>query len=123
MIKKYPYRVIVALIAPLAWGGLLWFTYMVQPSSIFTMLLFFVLLSLALMCSFFPLTSVIGERLLFTRRYRATTRQALRQAALLTIIVVANLVLLALHSWNILTAFIIIIAAVLVEVLSLARKI
>ncbi|GHO86821.1 hypothetical protein [Dictyobacter formicarum] len=121
--KKYPYRTIVAMIAPLAWGGLLLFTYLVVPSSLFAILMFFGLLSLALMCSFFPLTHFLGQRLLFTRRYRATNRQALRQAGLLTIIILANLALRALHSWNILTAFIIIIAAVIVEILSLARKI
>lgn len=123
MMQKYPYRTIVALIAPLAWGGLLLFTYLVVPTSLFTILIFFVLLSIALMCSFFPLTHFLGQRLLFTRRYRATNRQAIRQAGLLTIIIISNLILLALHSWNILTALIIIIAAVIVEILSLARKI
>ncbi|GCE18308.1 hypothetical protein [Dictyobacter kobayashii] len=121
--KKNPFRTIVAMIAPLAWGGLLLFTYLVVPSSLFTFLTFFSLLAIALMCTFFPFTHLLGQRLLFTRRYRATTRQALRQAGLLTFIIVANLILRALHSWNLLTVFIIILAAVIVEILSLARKI
>ncbi|GCE26093.1 hypothetical protein KDA_15770 [Dictyobacter alpinus] len=120
--KRLSWFSIVSLIAPLAWGGLFLFTYFVPPSAPLPILAFFLLLTIALLSTFFPLAYSLGQRLLFTRRYRATKRQALRQAILLSFIVLANLILLSLHSWNPLTALIIVIAMVLVEVLFLARK-
>lgn len=112
----------IVLIALLSWGGLLLFTYNVSPSTPLALLTFFLLLAVALMLTFSPLAYLIGQRLLFTRRYRSTASQALRQSALLTFIIIANLVLRLLDSWNLLTACIIIAAAIIVEVLSLARK-
>lgn len=120
--KRRSLFIIMYLIAPLAWGGLFLFTYWVSPSAPLPILAFFLLLTIALLSLFFPLTYVLGQRLLFSRRYRATVRQALRQALLLSFIVLANLILLSLHSWNPLTALIIVFAMILVEILSLARK-
>ncbi|GER87449.1 hypothetical protein KDW_16110 [Dictyobacter vulcani] len=120
--KRRSLFIIMYLIAPLAWGGLLLFTYQVSPSAPLPIVAFFLLLTIALLSLFFPLTYWLGQRLLFSRRYRATARQAFRQAVLLSFIVLANLILLSLHSWNLLTALIIVFAMVLVEVLSLARK-
>jgi hypothetical protein len=112
----------IVLIALLSWGGLLLFTYHVQPSTPLAFFAFFLILAVALMAIFFPLAYLIGKRFLFTRRYRSSVSQALRQGALLTFIVIANLALRLLHSWNLLTTFIIIAAAIIIEVLSLARK-
>jgi hypothetical protein len=113
----------IVLIALLSWGGLLLFTYHVQPSTPLVFFAFFLILAVALMVIFFPLAYWIGQRFFFTRRYRSTVSQALRQGALLTFIIIANLALRLLHSWNLLTTFIIIAAAIIIEVLSLARKV
>jgi hypothetical protein len=112
----------IVLIALLSWGGLLLFTYNVRPSTPLALFAFFLILAVALMIIFFPLAYLIGQRFLFTRRYRSTVSQALRQGALLSFIVIANLALRSLHSWNLLTTFIIIAAVIIIEVLSLARK-
>jgi hypothetical protein len=112
----------IGLIALFSWGGLFLFMYNVPPSTHLALLAFFGLLAVALMLTFSPLAYLIGQRLLFTRRYRSTVSQALRQGALLTFIITANLALRLLHSWNLLTTFIIIAAAIIIEVLSLARK-
>jgi hypothetical protein len=45
-----------------------------------------------------------------------------RQGILLSLCIVLNLILRALHSWNIITAIIIFVAAIVVEIVSLARK-
>lgn len=82
----------------------------------------FVLLGVALTSTFSPLAYFVTLRFLSSRLYRATVRHALRQGALLSLCIVLNLVLRALHSWNIFTAVVIFVAAVVVEVLSLARK-
>jgi hypothetical protein len=49
-------------------------------------------------------------------------RYALRQSALLTIAIVLNLIFLALHTWNVVMALIILLAVVILEILFLARK-
>jgi hypothetical protein len=49
-------------------------------------------------------------------------RHALRQGLLLALVIIFNLMLRVWHSWNILAALIIFVAAVIIEVLSLARK-
>ncbi len=108
--------------ALLAWGGLLLFTRFVPPRTIPSFAVFFVILSIALACTFAPISYFIGLHLLSSRLYRATTRHALRQGILLSLIIVLNLILRALHSWNIFTAVVIFVAAVVLEVLSLARK-
>jgi len=82
----------------------------------------FVLLGVALTSTFSPLAYFVTLRFLSSRLYRATVQHALRQGALLSLCIVLNLVLRALHSWNIFTAVVIFVAAVVVEVLSLARK-
>ncbi|GCF10324.1 hypothetical protein [Dictyobacter arantiisoli] len=110
------------VIAPVAWGGLFYFTYYVRPSSTLPLLTFFVLLALALLTIFVPSAYLLGQRLLFTRRYQATGQQAFRQGSLLTLIIILNLILRALHSWSVLTALIILIAAIIAEIISLARK-
>ena len=110
------------LLAPLAWGGLLLFTYFVPPHTMLAFVALFVLLGVALTSTFSPLAYFVTLRFLSSRLYRATVRHALRQGALLSLCIVLNLVLRALHSWNIFTGVVIFVAAVVVEVLSLARK-
>jgi hypothetical protein len=113
---------ILIVIAPLAWAGLIIFTDYVPPGTLLTFSAFFLLLGLALTSTFAPLAYVVGLRFLSSRLYRATFRHALRQGVLLALCVILNLVLLALHSWNIVTAVVIIVAAIIIEVVSLARK-
>jgi hypothetical protein len=110
------------LLAPLAWGGLLLFAYFVPPHTVLAFVALFVLLGVALTSTFSPLAYFVTLRFLSSRLYRATVRHALRQGALLSLCIIFNLVLRALHSWNIFTVIVIFVAAVVIEVLSLARK-
>ncbi len=110
------------IIAPFAWAGLLLFTRFIPPHSFSAFVLFFSILSVALICTLTPVAYAINERLLATRLYHATMRHALRQAILLSLAIVLNLILRALHSWNIFMAIVILGAAVIIEILSLARK-
>jgi hypothetical protein len=110
------------VLAPLAWGGLLLFTRFVPPHTLLAFVAFFMLLTVALISTFSPLAYLISLRFLASRLYRATIRHALRQGALLSLCIVLNLILRALHSWSIFTAVVIFVAAIVIEVLSLARK-
>lgn len=113
---------LLLFMALLVWGGLITFTRFVPPDSVLAYTTFFVLLGVALTCTFTPIAYFIGLRFLSSRLYRATMRHALRQGALLSLCVVLNLLLRSLHSWNIFTAIVIFIAAIVVEVVSLGRK-
>ena len=113
---------ILLLLAPVAWGGLLTYTHFVPPVGTLSYTTFFVLLGIALTCTFSPIAYVIGLRFLSSRLYRATVRHAIRQGALLSLCIVLNLLLRSLHSWNIFAAIVIFIAAIVIEVVSLARK-
>jgi hypothetical protein len=112
----------ICLIALFIWGGLFLFTYQIRPATSLALAAFFLILTSALISTFAPLAYILGQRLLFTRRYRPTVGQSLRQGILLTLVVIANLMLRLLHSWNMLTAIVIIAAAIVIEILSLARK-
>lgn len=113
---------ILCVIAPLAWGGLFLFTYLVTPTAVLPLLVFFVLLTVALLSIFFPLLYLLHARWLKRQRHRAILRQSFRQATLLTCMLLANLALRALHSWNLLTTLIILVIAIVLELLFLARK-
>jgi hypothetical protein len=113
---------ILLLFAPFAWGGLLLFTRFVPPDTLLAFTVFFFLLGIALVCTFSPLAYFLSLRFLSSRLYRATVRHALRQGILLSLCIVLNLVLRALHSWNIFTSILIFAAALVIEILSLARK-
>jgi hypothetical protein len=112
----------IALIALLIWGGLFLYTYQVRPSTPLVLSIFFLILAAALITTFGLLAYLLGQRFLASRRYRSAVGQALRQSVLLTFIIIANLLLRLLHSWSLLTAIVIIVAAVVIEILSLARK-
>jgi hypothetical protein len=113
---------LLLFMALLVWGGLITFTRFVPPDSVLAYTAFFVLLGVALTCTLAPIAYFIGLRFLSSRLYRATMRHALRQGALLSLCIVLNLLLRSLHSWNIFTAIVIFIAAIVVEVVSLGRK-
>jgi hypothetical protein len=110
-------------VAVLAWGGLLLFTRFVPPHTLLAFVAFFLILTVALLCTFAPCSFALGLRLFASRRrHRITLRYALRQATLLSLAIVLNLILRALHSWTVIMAIVIVAAAVIVEVLFLARK-
>lgn len=109
-------------IALLAWGGLLLFTRFVPPSTPMAFIAFFIILSVALTSTFALLIYAISSRLFASGHYYPTVHHAMRQGALLSAVIVLNLIMRALHSWNLFMALIILGAAVIVEVLSLAKK-
>jgi len=113
---------LLLLLAPVTWGGLLVFTHFVPPVGTLTYTTFFVLLGVALTCTFSPIAYFISLRFLSSRLYRTTVRHALRQGVLLSLCIVLNLLLRSLHSWSIFAAIVIFIAAIVIEVVSLARK-
>ena len=110
------------VVALLAWLAVALFTRFVAPTGVMAFTLLFVLLCIALTCTLTPITYGIGLRLITSRIYRATISHAMRQALLLSLAVILNLLLLSLRSWNIFTGLIILAAAIVVEVLFLARK-
>lgn len=110
-------------VAVFTWAGLLLFTHFIPPYTLLAFVTFFLILTLALICTFAPCSYALGQRLFASRRrHRITLRYALRQGGLLSLAIVLNLILRALHSWNVIMAIVIVAAAVIVEVLFLARK-
>lgn len=110
------------VIAIIAWIVLALFTRFMPPSTIVALLVFFLILLVALISSFTPFTYMLSRRLFEGRHYRMTIRQAIRQSSLLALVVILNLVLRALHSWNLAMAIVILGAALIIEILFLARK-
>jgi hypothetical protein len=113
---------ILVLLAPLAWSALLLYARFVPPQGVLAFAAFFILLDIALTSTLTPLAYFIGLRGYPSRLYRATMRHALRQGALLSLLIVFNLLLRALQSWSIFTAIVSLAIVVVIEVLSLARK-
>lgn len=110
------------IVAPFAWAAVLLFTRFVAPQSISAFIIFFALLTIALTCTFTPIAYLVSYRFLASRLARVTMRYSLRQGILLSLVVVLNLILRALHSWSIFMAIVILGAAVVIEILALARK-
>lgn len=106
----------------LAWIGLLLFTHFVPPLTIPAFLAFFVILLVALTSTFTPIAFLIARWILAGRQFHVTMRQSIRQGALLALVLNLNLLLRALHSWNLAMAVVIVVAAIVVEVLALVRK-
>jgi hypothetical protein len=113
---------ILMILAPLGWGGLLLFTRFVPPHTTLAFAAFFVLLGVAITSTFSPVLYFMSLRFLSSRGYRATVRHSIRQGALIALCVIFNLILLALHGWNVFTAILILGIAIVVEVLALGRK-
>jgi hypothetical protein len=110
------------LFAPLAWAALLLFTHFVPPQTVLAYATFFVLLGVALTSTLSPLAYYISLRFISSRLYRATVRHALRQGALLSLWIVFNLLLRALHSWSLFAAIVSFGIILVIEILSLGRK-
>ena len=110
------------LVAPFAWGGLLLFTRYIPPHTLPAFIVFFLILAIGMICIFAPIAYFIGAYLFSSRLYQATSRHALRQGTILALIIILNLILRALHSWSIFTAIVILVAAIVIEIISLARK-
>ena len=113
---------ITGIIALVAWAGVLLFTGFVPPQTLLAFVAFFLILSIALIGTFTPIAYILGRLLLKRRRYLVTKRYAFRQAMLLAFVILLNLILRALHSWNLFTALIILATAIIIEILALARK-
>lgn len=113
---------LILLMAVLAWAGLLLFTRFVPPGSTLAFITFFLTLGIAITCTFSPLAYLFSLRFLSRRQYRPNVRHALRQGTLFALCIVLNLLLLSLHSWSIFAAIVIFVAAIVIEVLALARK-
>jgi hypothetical protein len=113
---------ITGIIALVAWASVLLFTGFVPPHTLLAFVAFFLILSIALISTFTPITYIFSRLLFMHRRHLVTMRYAFRQATLFTLVVLFNLILRALHSWNIFTALIILATAIIIEILALARK-
>ncbi len=112
----------IVVLIPLVWACFLVFTYFVPPHTFLVYFTFFVLLGVALTCTFTPFAYFIGRRFLTPRRYRVSIHQSLREGALLSLAIILNLSLRSLHSWNIFACIVIFGAIILIEVLFLVRK-
>jgi hypothetical protein len=113
---------LLLLLAPIGWAAFILFTGTVQPTTPLAFCVFFLLLGVALTSTLSPLAYVISLRFISSRLYRATVRHSLRQGVLLSLCIMLNLLLRALHSWNIFTAIVIFAAAFVIEILCLAKK-
>ncbi len=113
---------LAGIVALLAWAALLIFTGFVPPHTVLAFSAFFLILSVALTGTFTPITYALGQFLLLRRRYLVTMGYALRQAILLALVILLNLILRSLHSWNVFTALVIFASAIIIEILALARK-
>lgn len=109
------------LITLVAWSGLLLFTYFVEPQSTLAFVIFFLIASVALTSIFAIIAFTVGH-VLPVHIYHTTIRHAIRQGALLSLAIVLNLMLRTLHSGSIFTAIMIVGAALVLEVLALAKK-
>lgn len=105
-----------------AWGGLLLFTYYVQPQSAPAIVFVFCLLSLALFCTCALLIYAISWVVLATRARRPALAQALRESGLTTAWLIFNLLLSTLHSWSIFTTLVSLGIIVVIELLVLGRN-
>ena len=110
------------ILALLAWGGLLLFTRYVAPASVWSLVVFFALLGVALFCTSAPLIHLATRSMLARRISRPTSGHALRQALLLSIFILFNLLLRVLHSWSLFTALVSLGIMVVIELLALSGK-
>jgi hypothetical protein len=116
------FLIILAITALLAWGGLLLFTRYIAPANALDFLVFFVLLGPALLCTLAPLIYLVTRAILARRLYRPTMIQVIREAGLISALVIFNLLLRVLHSWSIFTAIVSFGIIVVTEILALSWK-
>lgn len=114
--------ILMLAVLPCAWGGLLLFTRYVPPQNVSAFVVFFVLLSIALLCTFAPLTYFITLAMFASRSRRPRIPQAIRQGGLISAWLVFNLLLRSLHSWSIFTTIVSFGIIVVIEVMVLGRK-
>lgn len=105
----------------LAWGGLLVFTRYVPPQSVPAIAAVFVLLSVALFCTFVPLTYLITRAIFAARSRRPRLSQAVREGGLISAWLIFNLLLRVLQSWSLFTTLVSFGIIVVVEILVLGR--
>lgn len=112
---------IIALMALCAWGGLLLFTYYVQPQTQAVLLVFF-LLSLALWSTCTLLIYLVLWAILARRSRRPGLAQALREGGLFSAWLIFNLLLSVLSGWSIFSAVVSFGIIVVIELLILGRS-
>ena len=111
----------MSIVMLLAWGGLLLFTRYVPPQSVPAIAAVFLLLSVALFCTFVPLTYLITRAIFAARSRRPRLSQAMREGGLIAAWLIFNLLLRILQSWSIFTALVSFGIIVVVEILVLGR--
>jgi hypothetical protein len=109
-------------VAFLGWCAVLLFTRFVPPHSTLAFAFFFIIFGISLISTLAPLIYAIEQRIFPKHHAYLLVGYALRQSLLFTLATVLNLLFLALHSWNIIMALVILLAAVILEILFLARK-
>ena len=111
---------LLLIIALGSWAGLLFFTHVIAPTTPIAFVIFFAILLVALTSTIALIAYGIGSLMLssglFTRKRRATLQSALRQGTLLALAIILNLVLRALNSWSVLTAIVILLMVIIIEV-------
>ena len=110
---------ILSLVALGAWGGLLLFTYFVQPKGVPALIGVFIILSAALLCTCTLLIYFISWAVLATRSQRPSMTQVLREGGLTTAWLIFNLLLSTLHSWSMFTTIVSFGIIVVIELLVL----
>jgi hypothetical protein len=103
------------LIALVAWIGLLIFTCFIPPDAFLAFSAFFLILAVAITSTIAPFAYLIAGLLFRRRRHKPSMRSAIRRGLFCSVIVVLNLMLRALNSWNLLTALLIILALLIIE--------
>jgi heme exporter protein D len=112
----------LVLLALPAWGGLLLFTRLIAPGGVLAFLGFFCLLGIGLLSTLIPLIYLVAHSILVARSARPRLSQVTRQASLISIWIVFNLLLRLLHSWSIFTAMVSFGIIVVIEFLALGRN-
>jgi hypothetical protein len=112
----------LVLVALASWGGLLLFTRLVPPPAFLAFVAFFLILAIALTSTVAPFAYAVSRLFFSPRTQQTTIRSAIRRGALVALIVVLNLILRALSSWNVFTAILIAIAVIVIEVMALSRR-
>ena len=122
MAARHPI-VTMTVVALIAWIGLVLFGKLVAPEGALARILFLFLLLVALTATFTPIAQLVGSQVVRSKWYaQHAWRHALRQGVLLALVIVANLTLKALDAWFWADILLIALAAVLVELIALARK-
>src|ERR1051326_257243 len=122
MAARHPIRTMV-VVALIAWVILVLYGKLVSPEGAVARIMFLVLLLVALTATFTPVAQFVGSQFVRSKWYaQHAWRHALRQGALVAITIVANLALKALDAWFWADILLIALAAVLVELIALARK-